>query len=138
MERRFVYDWATIGQNYITTKWALNTNMGRFLKLVNMTSGLHSLQPLNFYPGKSDFVQDGTVIDRLELLGVGLAGDSTLRMAYLCYHLPRHLTPDLVGWKDLIWAGREQRDRCRPALWGAFLEDRTAAVCTTFVQRCAV
>ena len=27
-------------------------------------------------------------------------------MAYLCYHLPRHPTPDLVGWKDLIWAGR--------------------------------
>lgn len=42
----------------------------------------------------------------MELLGVGLAADSTLRMAYLCYHLPRHPTPDLVGWKDLIWAGR--------------------------------
>jgi hypothetical protein len=42
----------------------------------------------------------------LELPGVGLAADSTLRMAYLCYHLPGHPTPDLVGWKDLIWAGR--------------------------------
>ena len=63
MERRFVYDWATTGQNYITTKCALNTNMGRFLKLVNVTSGLRALQPLNFYPRKSDFVQDGTEID---------------------------------------------------------------------------
>ena len=87
MERRFVYDWATTGQNYITTKWALNANMGRFLELVNMTSGLHSLETLNFHPRKGDFVQDGTEIDRLELLGVGLAGDSTLRMAYLWYHL---------------------------------------------------
>lgn len=74
----------------------------------------------------------------MELLGVGLAGDSALRMAYLCYHLPRRPTPDIVGWKDLVWAGREQRDRRRPALWGAFLEDWTASVCTTFVQRRAV
>ena len=73
----------------------------------------------------------------MELLGVDWL-PIRLRMAYLCYHLPRRPTPDIVGWKDLVWAGREQRDRCRPALWGAFLEDWTASVCTTFVQHRAV